>query len=154
LVVGPRGPALFLPPPPPCLLQLRWRVEEEQRGELRGHAHLVRSEAALGAQLCRHSLILRLWRRHQVAQLRVKLADFRRLRERSQRRLAFMDAKLQVIQRAEHVQAAWIAGAREVLVRGLAAAQILGEREQHKGSDGQPAPPAALEGRPRLGMVS
>jgi hypothetical protein len=30
---------------PRCLLQLRWRVEEEQRAELRGHAHLVRTEA-------------------------------------------------------------------------------------------------------------
>jgi hypothetical protein len=139
---------------PPCLLHLRWRVEEEQRGELRGHAHLVRTEAHLGAQLRRSSLSLRLWRCRQVAELRGKLAHCRRLRERSQRRLAFMDAKLQVIQRAEHARAAWVAGAREVLARGLAAAQILGEREQHQGGDGQPAPPAALEGRPRLGMVS
>jgi len=139
---------------PPCLLQLRWRVEEEQRGELRGHAYLVRTEAHLGAQLRRSSLIVRLWRRRRVAELRTQLGNCRQLRERSERRLAFMDAKLQVIQRAEHTRAAWIADAREVLVRGLAAAQILNEREQHLGSDGQPARPAALEGRPRLGMVS
>jgi len=139
---------------PPCLLQLRWRVEEEQRGEQRGHAHLVRTEAHLGAQLRRSSLLVRLWCRRQVAELRGRLADCRRLRERSERRLAFMDAKLQVIQRAEQARAAWIADAREVVARGLAAAQILGERERYQVGDGQPARPAALEGRPRLGMVS
>jgi hypothetical protein len=139
---------------PPCLLHLRWRVEEERRAELRGHAHLVRTEAHLGAQLRRSSLILRLWRHRQVAELRGKLAQCRTLRERSQRRLAFMDAKLQVIQRAEHARTAWIGGAREVLVRGLAAVQILTEREQHQVGDGQPVQPAALEVRPRLGMVS
>jgi hypothetical protein len=139
---------------PPCLWQLRWRVEEEQRGELRGHAHLVRTEAHLGAQLRRYSLILRLWHRRKVAELHGKLADCHRLRERSQRRLASMDAKLQVIQRAEQARAAWIADAREVLAHGLAAAQILDERVQHQGGDGPPSPPAALEGRPRPGMVS
>ena len=139
---------------PPCLLHMRWRVEEEQRGELRGHAHLVRTEAHLGAQLRRYSLILRLWRRRQVAELRGKLADCRTLRERSERRLAFMDAKLQVTQRAEHARAAWIAGAREVLARGLAAVQVLNERVQHQASDGQPGRPAAVEGRPQLGIVS
>jgi hypothetical protein len=35
---------------PPSLGHLRWRVEEEQRAELRTHAHLVRAEAQLGAQ--------------------------------------------------------------------------------------------------------
>jgi hypothetical protein len=139
---------------PPCLLQLRWRMEEEHRGELRGHAHLVRTEAHLGAQLRRSSQILRLWRRRQVAELRGKLADCRTLRERSERRLAFMDAKLQVIQRAEQARATWITEAREVLARGLAATQILNERVQHQASDGQPVRPAAVEGRPRLGMMS
>jgi hypothetical protein len=38
---------------PPCLLQWRWRVEEEQRAELRGHAYLVRTEAHLGGVLRR-----------------------------------------------------------------------------------------------------
>jgi hypothetical protein len=139
---------------PPCLLHLRWRVEEEQRGELRGHAHLVRTEAHLGAQLRRYSLIVRLWRRRQVAELCGKLTDCRTLRERSERRLAYLDAKLQVIQRVEQARAVWITQAREVLVRGLAAAQLLGEREHHQVSDGQPARWAALEGRLRLGVVS
>ncbi len=139
---------------PPSLLHLRWRVEEEQRGELRGHAHLVRTETHLGGLLRRYGLVGRWWHRSQVARLRGQLANCRGLRERSERRLAFMDAKLQVIQRTEQARAAWIAGAREVLVRGLAAAQILNEREQHQVGDGQPAQPVTLEGRPRLGMVS
>jgi hypothetical protein len=143
---------------PPCLLQLRWRVEEEQRGELRGHAHLVRTEAHLGAQLRRYSLIVRLWRYRQVAELRGKLADCRTLRERSERRLAFMDAKLQVIQRVEQARAVWITQAREVLARGLAAAQLLAERQQQRDDDQQtidgPSWPAVLEDRVRLGVVS
>jgi hypothetical protein len=143
---------------PPCLLQLRWRVEEEQRGKLRGHAHLVRTEAHLGAQLRRSSLIVRLWRYRQVAELRDRLVHCRRLRERSQRRLAFMDAKLQVIQRAEQARAVWLTQAREVLVRGLVAAEILTEREQQRDDDqqkiGGPSGPAALEARVRLGVVS
>jgi hypothetical protein len=139
---------------PPSLLQLRRRVEEEQRGELRGHAHLVRTETRLGRLLRRYGLVKRWRHRSQVARLQGQLADCRRLRERSERRLAFMDAKLQVIQRTEQARAAWIAGTREVLARGLAATQILNEREQHQVGDGQPARPATLEGQPRLGMVS
>lgn len=135
---------------PPSLAHLGWRVEEEQRGELRGHAHLVRAEAHLGVQLHRSSLLVRLWRYRQVAELRGRLARCRRLREVSQRRLAILDAKLQVIQRAEQARAAWIAGAREVLARGLAAVQILTEREQRSDSPSS----TALEDRVRLRVGS
>jgi hypothetical protein len=38
---------------------------------------------------------------------------------------------LQVIDNTEQARAAWISQAREVLVRGVAAAQVLAEREQH-----------------------
>ena len=52
-------------------------------------------------------------------------------RERSARRLGLLGAKLQVIDNTEQARAAWIRQAREVLVRGVAAAQVLVEREQH-----------------------
>jgi len=135
---------------PPSVVHLRWRVEEEQRGELRGHAHLVRTEAALGAQLRRYSLLVRWWRRRQVAELRGKRDTCRTLRERSERRLAYLDAKLQVIDRAEQARSAWIADAREVLTRGLAAVQVLAEREQQHDQGER----AALDCRARLGAVS
>jgi hypothetical protein len=77
-------------------------------------------------------------------------------RERSARRLAHLDAKLQVIDNTEQARAAWIAQAREVLVRGVAAAQVLAEREQHRDGDQVVArpewPPA--EGGVRLGAGS
>jgi hypothetical protein len=38
---------------------------------------------------------------------------------------------VQVIDNTEHARAAWIDQAREVLVRRVAAAQVLAEREQH-----------------------
>jgi hypothetical protein len=119
---------------PPSLAPLRWRVEEEQRGELRDHARLVRTEAHLGAQLRGYGLAGRLWHRGQVAELRSQLGSCRRLRERSQRRLAYLDAKLQVIQRVEHARGAWIAAAHQVLARGVAAARVLESRAT------QPAP--------------
>jgi hypothetical protein len=139
---------------PPSLVHLRWRVEEEQRAELRSHAHLVRREAQLSAQRRRLGLVGRWWRRRRAAELRDELADCRRRRERSQRRLAHLDAKLQVIDNTEHARAVWIRQAREVLVRGVAAAQVLAEREQQQ--DGQQAaaegPPAAVRGsRAQLG---
>ncbi len=148
---------------PPSLAHLRWRVEEEQRAELRSHAHLVRAEAHLGAQRHRYGLLVRLWRRHRVAELAGQLADCRRLRERSQRRLAHLDAKLQVIDSTEQARGAWITQAREVLVRGLAAAQVLAEREQQRREqqhrDGEQAAdgsawPAAADGGVRLGARS
>jgi hypothetical protein len=137
---------------PPWLAHLRWRVEEEQRGELRSHAHLVRSEGHLAALLRRFGLAGRLWHRHQVAELRSKLADCRTQRGRSERRLAFLDAKLQVIQRVEQARAAWITQACEVLARGLAAIQILTEREQ-RSKCGDPPWPAKPD-QMRQGMVS
>jgi hypothetical protein len=142
---------------PPSLVQLRWRVEEEQRAELRSHAHLVRHEAQLGTQLHRLGLVGRWWRRGRAAELAGELADCRRRRERSARRLAHLDAKLQVIDHTEHARATWIGQAREVLVRGVAAAQVLAERQRHQ--DGQQAaagsPSLAIpSGRAQLGAGS
>jgi hypothetical protein len=134
---------------PPSLAQLRWRVEEEQRAELRSHAHLVRTEAHLDTQ--RRGLGLLGWvcDRGRVAGLGEELADCRRRRERSGRRLAHLDAKLQVIDRAEHARAAWITQAREVLTHGLAATQVLAERQRHHDVE-----PAATDGSLRLGAAS
>jgi hypothetical protein len=143
---------------PPRLAHLWWQVEEEQRAELRSHAHLVRREAQLGGLRRRLGLVGRWWRRRRAAELAGQLADCRVRRERSARRLAHLDAKLQVIDNTEHARAAWIAHAREVLVRGVAAAQVLAEREQHR--DGgqvvvaRPAWPPAAEGGVRLGAGS
>jgi hypothetical protein len=142
---------------PPSLAHLRWRVEEEQRAELRSHAHLVRHEAQLGGLRRRLGLVGRLWRRRRAAELRDELADCRRRRERSARRLAHLDAKLQVIDNTEHARAAWITQAREVLVRGVAAAQVLAEREQQRAGEqvvARPAWPPATEGGVRLGAGS
>jgi hypothetical protein len=130
---------------PPSLAYLRWRVEEEQRVELRSHAHLVRHEAKLGGLLRRLGLVGRWWRRSRAAELAGQLAACRQGRERSARRLTYLDAKLQVIDNTEHARSAWIGQAREVLVHGVAAAQVLADREQQ---DGQRAvgegPPAAV----------
>jgi hypothetical protein len=139
---------------PPSLVHLRWRVEEEQRAELRSHAHHVRTEAQLGGLLRRLGLVERWWRRRRAAELAGHLTDWRQRRERSARRLAHLDAKLQVIDNTEHARAAWITQAREVLVRGVAAAQVLAEREQQQREqpheDGQRAaagsPSAAVRG--------
>jgi hypothetical protein len=142
---------------PPSLVHLRWRVEEEQRAELRSHAHLVRTEAQLGGQRRRLGLVGRLWRRQRARELAGRLADCRVRRERSARRLAHLDAKLQVIDNTEQARAAWIAQAREVLVRGVAAAQVLTEREQHRDGDqvvARPTWPPAAEGGVRLGAGS
>jgi hypothetical protein len=146
---------------PPSLTHLRWRVEEEQRAELRSHAHLVRCEAQLGGMLHRLGLVGRWWRRRRAAELAGQLADCRVRRERSQRRLAHLDAKLQVIDNTEHARSAWIASAREVLVRGVAAAQVLAERQQQREQhqDGQRAaagsPSVAVRGsRAQLGAGS
>jgi hypothetical protein len=142
---------------PPSLMHFRWRVEEEQRAEPRSHAHLVRTEAQLDAQ--RHRLGLLGWvcDHGRLARLGEELAACRRRRERSGRRLAHLDAKLQVIDRTEHARAAWIAQAREVLVRGLAASQVLAEREQQRRASEQSAQAAGrvtVEDRVRLGAGS
>ena len=142
---------------PPSLAQLRWRVEEEQRAELRSHAHLVRTEAHLGGLLRRLGLAGRLWQRGQAARLRGELADCRRRRERSGRRLGHLDAKLQVIDHTEHARAAWITNTREVLTRGLAAAQVLAERQHqrlHSEQVPRPAGRVTVEARVRLGSGS
>jgi hypothetical protein len=148
---------------PPSLASLRWRVEEEQRAELRGHAHLVRTEAQLGAQLRRLSVVQRWWHHGSVVEQRGRLADCRRRRERSGRRLAHLDAQLQVIDRAEQARSAWITQARKVLARGLAAAQVLAERQQRQVEqqhDGRPrahrelAPAAVRAGRAPLSARS
>jgi hypothetical protein len=142
---------------PPSLVHLRWRVEEEQRAELRSHAHLVRTEAQLGGRLRRLGLVGRLWRRQRARELAGRLADCRVRRERSAGRLAQLDAKLQVIDNTERARVAWITQAREVLVRGVAAAQVLAEREQHRDGEqvvARPAWPPAAEGGRRLGAGS
>jgi hypothetical protein len=93
---------------------------------------------------CPPSLVHLRWQ----AELRAELAECRRRRERSARRLAHLDAKLQVIDNTEHARAAWIAQAREMLVRGVAAAQVLAERQaQHRDGerDARPAWPAVLD---------
>jgi hypothetical protein len=115
---------------PPSLVHLRWQVEEEQRAELRSHAQLMRREAQLGTQLRRLGLVRRWWCPPRAAELASQLADYRVRRERSAKRLGLLGAKLQVIDNTEHARAAWIDQAREVLVRGVAAAQVLVEREQ------------------------
>jgi hypothetical protein len=134
---------------PPSLAHLRWGVEEEQRAELRSHAHLVRRESQLSGSLRRLGLVRRWWRRRRVAELRDKLAECRRRRERSARRLAHLDAKLQVIDNTEHARAAWITQAREVLIRGVAAAHALAERDQqHREQQHRDGQRAAAEGAP------
>jgi hypothetical protein len=130
---------------PPSLGHLRWRVEEEQRAELHSHAHLVRTEAHLGGLRHRLGLIGWMCHRGRVAGLREALAACRARRERSGRRLAYLDTKLQMIDRAEHARAAWIAHAREVLSRGLAATQVLAERQQRNAVE-----PAVAGGSVRL----
>jgi hypothetical protein len=116
---------------PPSLVHLRWQMEEEQRAEQRSHTQLMRREAQLGGLLRRLGLEGRWWRRRRANELASQLAECRQGRERSARRLALLDAKLQVIDNTERARAAWIGQAREVLVRGVAAAQVLVEREQH-----------------------
>jgi hypothetical protein len=130
---------------PPSLAQLRWRVEEEQRAELRSHAHLVRTEAQLGSLRRRLGLVGQWWHRRRAVELAGQLADCHRRQKRSQQRLAQLDAKLQVIDHTEHARATWIGQAREVLVRGVAAAQVLAERHQHRAQQHQNGQRAGAE---------
>jgi hypothetical protein len=143
---------------PPSLVQLRWREEEEQRAELRSHAHLVRTEAQLSGLRRRLGLVGQWWHRQQTVELAGQLAECRRRRERSQQRLAHLDAKLQVIDHTERARSAWIAQAREVLVRGVAAAQVLADRERQDQDGQRPAaarPSLAVPGsRAQLGAGS
>jgi hypothetical protein len=116
---------------PPSFLQFRERVEEERRGELRGHAHLIRTEAQLGASLARFGLLGRLLlHRGEVVELRSKVANCQQSRNRSEQRLGWLEAKLEAIDRAERARAAWMADAHEVLARGVAAIRVLTQRTE------------------------
>jgi hypothetical protein len=117
---------------PPALAHLRLRVEEARRGELRGHAQLVRAETQLAGRLGRFGLAGRLWRRRHLAVLSAQLGDCRRRRQQAERRLALLEAKLAVIEATEHARTVWIAQAHEVLVRGVAAAQVLADHHPHQ----------------------
>src|SRR6266540_3170345 len=124
-------------------------AQAEQLGELRGHAHQVRTEHQLRGLLRDVGLVGRWWRRGRVAELRGRLADCRQRRERAERRLAYLDAKLLVIQRTEQARGAWLAGAREVLTRGVAALGVLEDRAARPA-----APPALPSGAPMDGALA
>ena len=117
---------------PPALTHLRCRVEETQRSELRSHAQLVRAETQLAGRLGRFGLAGQLWHRRHLAALGGQLADCRRRREQAERRLALLEAKLAVIEATEQARTVWIALAHEVLVRGVAAAQVLAKDYPHQ----------------------
>jgi hypothetical protein len=132
---------------PPSLTHLRWPVEETQGGELRSHAQLVRAETQLAARLRRFGLAGRLWRRRHLAVLRAQLVDCRRRRQQAERRLAVLEAKLAVIEATERARMVWIAQAREVLVRGVAAAQVLADHHPHQHATAEAPRPARGDGR-------
>jgi hypothetical protein len=117
---------------PPSLTDLRWPVEETRRGELRSHAQLVRAEAQLAGRLGRFGVAGRLWHRRHLGVLTAQLADCQRRRQQAERRLAVLEAKLQVIAVTEQARTAWIAQAREVLARGVAAVQVLADHHPHQ----------------------
>jgi hypothetical protein len=135
------------------MTDLCWLVEETQRSELRGHAQLVQAETQLAARLRRFGLARWLWHRRHHTVLRAQLGDCRRRRQQAERRLGLLDAKLAVIEATERARTAWIAQARDVLVRGVAAARVLADHHPHQhaaaetpqsaGGDGRVWPPAA-----------
>src|SRR6266545_2474244 len=111
------------------------------------HALGVWREAAASlVEVCPPSLVHLRW---QVAEVRGRLADCRQRRERAERRLAYLDAKLLVIQRTEQARGAWLAGAREVLTRGVAALGVLEDRAARPA-----APPALPSGAPMVGALA
>jgi hypothetical protein len=132
---------------PPSLTDLRCWVEETRRGELRSHAQLVRAETELAGRLGRFGLAGRLCHRHHLAVLAGQLADCRRRRQQAERRLAVLDAKLQVIEATEQARTVWIAQAHEVLVRGVAAAQVLADHHPHHDATAEAPRPAGGDGR-------
>jgi hypothetical protein len=132
---------------PPSLTDLRWPVEETRRGELRSHAQLVRAETQLAGRLGRFGVARRLWHRRHLGVLSAQLADCRRRRQQAERRLAVLEAKLQVIAATEQARMVWIAQAREVLVRGVAAAQVLADHHPQHDAAVDAARPAAGDGR-------
>src|SRR5512132_3160343 len=129
------------------LTDLRWPVEETRRGELRSHAQLVRAETQLAGRLGRFGLAGRLWHRRHLGVLSAQLGDCRRRREQAERRLAVLEAKLQVIAATEQVRMVWIAQAREVLVRGVAAARVLADHHPQQDAAVEAARLAAGDGR-------
>jgi hypothetical protein len=135
---------------PPSFLHLRERVEEERRAELRSRGHLVRTEAQLGARLARFGLLGRLLlHRGEVVDLRSKVTNCQQLGNRSEQRLGWLKAKLEVIDRAERARAAWMADVHEVLARGLAATRVLTQRTEQAITaefEQVPARPAASNG--------
>jgi hypothetical protein len=132
---------------PPALADLRLRVEEARRGELRSHARLVRAETQLAARLRRFGLVRRLWHRRHLAVLRAQLANCRRRRQQAERRLALLEAKLAVIEATEQARTVWIAQAREVLVRGVAAARVLADHHPHQHAAADAPRPTGGDGR-------
>ena len=132
---------------PPTLTHQRLGVEETRRGELRSHAQLVRAETQLAGRLRRFGLASRLWHRRHLAVLAGPLADCRRRRQQAERRLALLEAKLAVIAATEQARTAWIAQAREVLVRGVAAACVLADHHPHQDATVAAPRPAARDGR-------
>jgi hypothetical protein len=132
---------------PPSLTHLRRPVEETRRGELRSHAQLVRAETQLAGRLGRVGLARRLWHRRHLGVLTAQLADCRRRRQQAERRLAVLEAKLQVITATEQARTVWIAQAREVLVHGVAAAQVLADHHPQHDAVVEAARPAAGDGR-------
>ena len=132
---------------PPSLTDLRWPVEETRRGELRSHAQLVRAESQLADRLSRFGVARRLWHRRHFGVLSAQLADCRRRRQQAERRLAVLEAKLQVIAATEQARTIWIAQAREVLVRGVAAARVLADHHPQQDAAVEAARPAAGDGR-------
>ena len=132
---------------PPTLAHLRLPIEETQRSELRSHAQLVRAETQLGGRLRRFGLARRLWHRRHFGVLSAQLADCRRRRQQAERRLAVLEAKLQVIAATDQARMVWIAQAREVLVRGVAAARVLADQHPQQDAVVEAARPAAGDGR-------
>src|SRR5512133_3815043 len=116
---------------PPSLADLRGPVEGTRRSELRGYAQLVRAETQLAGRLRRFGPARRLWYRRPLGVLAGQLADCRRRRQQAERRLALLKAKLMVIEATGQARTAWIAQARQVLVRGVAAARVLADHHPH-----------------------
>ena len=118
---------------PPSLVHLRWRIEEEQRAELRSHAQLLRREAQLGtsaASLGSGGAVVA-----PPAGRRVGEPAGRLPRAAGAVGAAPWPsgAKLQVMENTERARAAWEWQTREVLVRGVAATQVLVERRTGPG---------------------
>jgi hypothetical protein len=79
--------------------------------------------------------------------LSAQLGDCRRRREQAERRLAVLEAKLQVIAATEQARMGWIVQAHEVLVRGVAAARVLADQHPQRDAVVGAPRPAAGDGR-------